>query len=1025
MICKLNIILVIAFVHIQSVFLAQNISINEVSTTNMSNYLDANGKPKNWVELYNNNPNPILLSDYFLSDNEDNLTKYALPNVVLNGNDFILIFLDGKDMLDGNEIHTNFRINKNGGALLLSNQSGNIIDLVEIPKLPLDVSYGRSIDGSGTWGYFESPTPLQPNIWATFYTCLMQNPQIELPSGSYSGIQQTIVENPNSQGTIHYTLNGSEPNENSPIYGSVINIDTWNYPNNLSTIPTNPSFNYPINAYSETRAHTRGWLPPFADVNNISVLKVKCFANGCVPSETASASYIINQSHDLPVISLVTDSLNFFDEEIGIYLYGSDTIPNYDLEGFISERNVVLTYFDEAGNVVFSENLGLRIAGGGSRHSAVKNLKLYWRDQYGKRKLEEKIFSEIDLQVFETMLLRSGGHRPDCLPKDELGSDITRVLPFEKSTYNYVQVYLNGEYWGIHSFKQKLDEDHLHNKYKIPKKELVLLFGKNRVNYGIAQDGIDYQNMVDFAFGNDMNVTENYNRLDSLMDIENYRDYMISQIFLGNGDWPYSNIKFWRKRTDINTQSSLGHDGKYRWILYDLDGTFGGSCSDVFVTFNTLSRALTPNPPFTEYTKLFRGLMTSEQFQRDFINRTCDLLNSSFLPKVTRPKREQIKTFLDDQVLDHVVRWRYPSIADSLHHRANEIPNLVKWDYLHGRMDTFLIERPRYFRNHMSNMWSLSDTSKIELDVNDPIMGKVKINSIIIDENLEGVTTNIYPWEGTYFQDIEIPLKAIANPGYQFVRWDGINFTDDEIVVTIQGDTNFTAIFEIDTTYIEPLPLFINELQPANGNFITDEFGEFDDWLELYNPNNFPVQLNQYALTDDKNNPTKYKIDIPLEIPAKGFALFWCDDQTGQGIYHTTFKIKNAPNEFIGLYNLKKNQFEDSIKHPNVAKNKSYGRSSDGHQDWIVFNIPTPNATNEWIDEEEAPNDRLFLYPNPNSTSVLFASQEISGTIFSMSGRIVGSIHQTQIIPINHLSSGIYIIKTDKNKVMKFVVIGE
>jgi hypothetical protein len=325
------------------------------------------------------------------------------------------------------------------------------------------------------------------------------------------------------------------------------------------------------------------------------------------------------------------------------------------------------------------------------------------------------------------------------------------------------------------------------------------------------------------------------------------------------------------------------------------------------VTFNILDRALTSNAPFTEYTKLFRGLMSSEQFQRDFINRTCDLLNSSFLPKVTRPKREQIKTYLDDQVLDHVVRWRYPSIADSLHHRANEIPNLVKWDYLQGKMDTFLIERPRYFRNHMSNMWSLSDTSKIELDVNDPFMGKVKMNSIIIDENLEGVTTNIYPWEGTYFQDIEIPLKAIANPGYQFVRWDGINLTDDEIVVTIQGDTNFTAIFEIDTTYIEPLPLFINELQPANGNFIADEFGEFDDWLELYNPNNFPIQLNQYALTDDKNNPTKYKIDIPMEIPAKGFALFWCDDQTGQGIYHTTFKLKNSPNEFLGLYNLKLN----------------------------------------------------------------------------------------------------------------------
>jgi hypothetical protein len=302
-------------------------------------------------------------------------------------------------------------------------------------------------------------------------------------------------------------------------------------------------------------------------------------------------------------------------------------------------------------------------------------------------------------------------------------------------------------------------------------------------------------------------------------------------------------------------------------------------------------------------------------------------------------------------------------------------------------------------------------------------MGKVKMNTIIIDEKLEGTSTNIYPWKGTYFQDIEIPIEAIANPGYQFVRWDGINITDENITISIEGDTNFTAIFQIDTTYIEPLPLFINELQSANKNVTSDEYGEFDDWLELYNPNDFPVELNQYALTDNRDYPNKYKIDIPLSIPAKGFAHFWCDDHTGQGINHTNFKLSQKPNEFLGLYNIKLDYFEDSIVCPNIPQNKSYGRSFDGSSEWIVFNTPTPNATNKWIDEEVTDLDEIFLYPNPNSTSVLFASQEITGKIFSITGTYVGNVLHSKTIPIQGLSSGVYLIKIENNEVLKFVVI--
>jgi hypothetical protein len=999
---------------------SQNIKLNEVSSANLL-YPDNTGKYSDWIELYNPNTGPLLLSDYYISDDITQLNKFQLPPVVLTSQSYILIYADGKGYSDST-IHANFKLAKEGDTLFICDGQGAVLDFVVIPELNLNVSYGRSVNGTGNWGYFNSPTPGQSNATSPFFSCQLRKPLISNPSGSYSGSITTEIINTSNQGTIHYTLDGTEPEPNSFVYSGHVPIDYWNRPNGLSLVPTNPSFNYPTGAYTDIRAHNRGWLPPYNDVENIAVLKAKTYQNGCISSETAGATYLINQPHNFPVISLLIDSLDLFDGDYGIYHYGNDPNGNYNQEGFASEREVIMHYFSEDGSLVFEETLGLRIAGGGSRHSAIKNLSLYFRKQYGNNQIRQQLFNDNDLDRFETFLLRSGGHRPDCLPKDELGAALTKGLSFERSDYIFAAVYVNGEYWGIHSLKQKLDEDHLHNKYEIEKDDIVLLFGKNTVNHGVQEDAIHYTNMVEYAYTHDLNNPDHYAHIDSLMDVQNYSDYMISQLFLGNADWPYSNIKFWRKRVPINTLSSKGHDGKYRWILYDLDGSFGGSCNDVFVTFNTLNWA-TSTADYEEYTRLFRSLLDAENFRINFINRACDLLNSKFLPAITRHKNDEIINVLDNQILDHVVRWRYPSVADSLHHRANEIPNLVKWDYLGAQRDTFLLRRPFYLRNHMKAAWNLADTSKITLDVNDHTMGKIQINTLLINDQLEGATSSTYPWKGTYFQDIAIPLRAIAHPGYRFVQWLETGITQPEISVTISGDTIFTAVFEIDPDYTVPLPLVINEFMSGNQSYMIDEYNEYDDWLELYNPNNVPLDLSNYALTDNPHMPLKYTIDLPIQIPAHGFVLFWCDNQTGQGIYHTNFSLNNTAGEFLGLYNKTTHQFEDSLSFTPVPQNHSFGRESDGSAVWIYFDMPTPMASNQTTSIPSIRSEAFYVYPNPNSSNVLNISKSISGTIYTITGVNMGKFTSTQTLDISNLKTGIYLLKTIEGNMLKFVII--
>ncbi len=121
--------------------------------------------------------------------------------------------------------------------------------------------------------------------------------------------------------------------------------------------------------------------------------------------------------------------------------------------------------------------------------------------------------------------------------------------------------------------------------------------------------------------------------------------------------------------------------------------------------------------------------MNSQQFRTKYINRMSDLLNSSFLPNVTRPKLATVLEKLDSEIDNHINRWRYPSTAITLADRANEIPNLDKWNYLEQKLDTFLIARPHFTRLHMTNLWGLTDSAKITLNVNSILKGEVKINS--------------------------------------------------------------------------------------------------------------------------------------------------------------------------------------------------------------------------------------------------------------------------------------------------------
>ncbi|MCB9224808.1 MAG: CotH kinase family protein [Crocinitomicaceae bacterium] len=826
------------------------------------------------------------------------------------------------------------------------------------------------------------------------------------------------ISHPEPGVTLFYTLNGSEPTPLSPAYSGPITFSTRaGDPDNFALIPTNPSFNYPIGDYTASRANNRGWLPPYvSEIYKVNILRVKAYKAGFVPSNTASRTYIIDPLgttvYPMPIVSFVVDSIDLFSAATGIYHYGNSA--NYTQKGPLWERIAHMDYFDENGDLLINQNVRTRIHGGGSRHSTKKTFRIY-AEHDGNTNFDCEFFLDHEQKKFKRILLRTGGHRPDCFPRDNLSNAITEGLNVDQQHYRHVIVFLNGEYWGIHSIKERVDKYFLQNEYGIDDNEITILDQEYDVQDGYSADSLEMSIIEQFANTEDMTDTANYQWIADRIDIDNYIDYMGSEIFLSNEDWVYSNVVIWRKTGAYVPGAGAGYDGKFRWLFYDFDGAFGGSCDNAYYTINTLDKATDSVSIYASYTRLFRGLLKNPLFREKWINRTSDLMNSWFRANNLGAKLDNFYNELTPEMPEEIERWRYPSVASTLANRDLEIPNMVQWDTLFYYLNRFATRRQNKVREHIMDFWGYPDTSKITIDVNDVSMGTVQMNTILVNDQLPGVDPGVYPWNGMYIDSVRCQLIAIPLPGFEFVEWLETGETNDTISWLPVSDTLYTAIFQERTDY---LPVLINELMPSNSNYLQDNFGDEDDWLELYNPNGYEVNLSNCKL---KLGTNEWSIPTGTIIAPNGYLVFWMDNEEYQGNDHTSFKLPNS-NNTIYLFSPNGTMI-DFMTYPETTTNHSFGRYPNGTVTLATFTTPTPGQTNDIAatNNELIFQSSLIAYPNPSSGTFQL-SKLTDFQLFSLDGKLILSDFHTDHLNISHLENGTYILRSSEGEIIKLLV---
>ncbi|TVQ67199.1 MAG: T9SS C-terminal target domain-containing protein [Balneolaceae bacterium] len=802
---------------------ARQVVLNEVMSSNSRTIADEDGDYPDWIELYNAGGEPVALGGYGLSDDLGNPFRWVFPDTTLAPGGYMLVWASNKERaVPGGPLHTNFAIASSGEPVLLTRSDGELADLLTAREIPTDWSAGRYPDGTGEWVYFDDPTPGSANITEPVQG-LLEPLVFSHEPGFYREVFDLEITHPEEGVTIYYTLDGSEPTRESAVYEGPIRIrDRTPEPNTISMIPTN-------------RAEGgRAFRAPLNPVRKGTVVRSLAVKYGFRDTSDTRSYFIFNNeadNHALPVISLTTDTGNLFDNRIGIYVPGVNyrnnrlDTGNYYQRGPEWERRAGIEFFDELGIRKVSQDVGIRIHGGLTRFFPQKSLRVYARREYGENRMEYPLFEDVRYTGYKRFILRNSGNDFGLtMMRDAVAQKMVEHFNLDTQAYRPSVVYINGEYWGIHNIRERYDKYYLERVYDIDPDHIDLITGNRTVVEG---DLFNYGNLLQFIENHDLSDEVFYQLLDEKIDIDNFIDYNTAQVYLVNIDWPQNNIDFWRSRTSFDINAPRGKDGRWRWLLYDMDYSLGYIAPETgFITdesFDMVQWLMNDINPVNgeEWPgRLFRKLINNQEFKHRFINRLADHLNTSFREERLKSVIEEYQLGISAEMTRHSSRWGTPGSVEL-------------WEYHVGTMMKFVEKRADYVRTHLMNHFNLNAEHLLRVNPGDSEMGTVYLNSLPMRTETPGFVMQDHWWEGIYFTGVNVQLRAEPNPGYQFKYW------------LLNGDTEVSADILIDPEAIQIIravftPYLTDDVNP----FSTEESDYLlEEWNEDVRAGSFPDHM--------------------------------------------------------------------------------------------------------------------------------------------------------------------------------------
>ena len=545
--------------------------INEILASNQSGLTDEDGEAGDWIEIYNRGNTPVSLAGWSLSDDVDDPSRWVFPAVTLNASNYLVVFASGKDRTvvnATNRLHTNLQLTKTGEFIgLFSPDSPRVLVSGFSPFPPQQTDYSYGYDTANALRYFVTPTPGAPN-GASSILSVADPVHFSVQRGFYSNAFDLHLSTPTLGAQVRYTRDGLEP-----------------------TASTGLPYVGPIR------------------LTNSTMIRAAAFRANFLPSEVQTHSYIFNATpaiRSLPVISIVTAQTNLTGPTgvIGIsnvtLLADGRYVPivtngvtigyhNPSLHGLAWERPVSVELIRPQDNSGFQTDCGIRVQGSDYQRPRTTptskfSFRFYFRGDYGPGRLDYELFPNTPVHSFDQLVLRAGFNDPsNPFIRDELTRRLSADQGQVASHGTVVNVFINGVYAGYYNPCERVHEEMLQahhggsDEWDVVGPSFATGAGANGV---IDGERTSFVNLVNFIRGQDVLAQGIYQQVEARLDLPNFVDYCLLNVYCAMGDWPANN---WRAGKD-RAPGGI-------WRFYIWDGEWAMGIYSRLVTTNTFAQA--------------------------------------------------------------------------------------------------------------------------------------------------------------------------------------------------------------------------------------------------------------------------------------------------------------------------------------------------------------------------------------------------------------------------------------------------
>ncbi len=696
------------------------------------------------------------------------------------------------------------------------------------------------------------------------------------------------------------------------------------------------------------------------------------------------------------------------------------------------------------------ENVGFRLRGNTSRNSQKKSFKVSFNSFVQGRK-----FYDVE------KLNLNGEHNDPSIMRSKINWDHYQKIGVETTRAAHCALYINDIYYGLYISIEHIDDEFLTNHFEDDSGNLWKCLWPADLTYR-GPDPDDYH-----PYSSDTNPYElktntelyDYGELARFIDIinntpaENFADsleqvlvvpevlkYAAVNVLTGNWD------DYWFLRNNYYLYHEPAID-RFHWIPYDNDNSLGIDWFNIDwtqvnpYTFETIDSDPRPLMENIMANAQYRNLYT--HFLEYFVENITDMnlweTRLDSLKDMITPWAE-LDTF---RTLDY--GFTLPDFHQSFSH--NDYSN----QHVKTGIKQFINQRHASLTNQLGYLSAPPIIYDIEYwplipGPDDSIYVSVAAFS---PTDLDSLQIAFHPGHWAVVENYPMYFTPTENPATieEADRWLGVippigdvGFGSIQVWATDQNGESMvyprSGVISIQVPVVSDSPLKLNEFLASNSSINTDDSGEYDDWLEIYNSGPEDLYLSGYYLTDDPDHLTKWMFPMGgIALEAGGFLLVWCDEDQEQMGVHTNFKLSRE-GEFVALVAPDGVSIIESINFEAQETDVSYGRLPDGGETWQHFMSPTPGATNTSTHTEnidQLPQEmKLSNFPNPFNAQTIIR-YELTGqaavnlSIMDVNGRVVKTLindyktlggHEVSWQGLNNLgnpvSAGIYFIQLEQ-----------